>query len=261
MSNHRSFRLNATALLLAALLASGCALIGLGTTIESLMDEGVALYHEGRYDESLVKFEEVVNRDSRHWLAYLYMARSYLAKTDWGRAIASGKKAWDLAPDESQVAEVLGEALLGGGVDAIGRGEFGEATRHLLDYVRLRPADARGYLQLGRAYLGTDSFADAGRTLVNGLAHAGKGETRTKLLDELLRAGSRSLAQGEAQAAVAMLSEYVKADPHDLSAYLDLGKAYWQSGDRSAAVAAFRRALVLSPGNSEALRFLLSGDR
>jgi cytochrome c-type biogenesis protein CcmH/NrfG len=58
-----------------------------------------------------------------------------------------------------------------------------------------------------------------------------------------------------------MLGEYVKADPYDLSAYLDLGKAYWQSGDRSAAVAAFRRALELSPGNSEALRFLLMRDR
>jgi cytochrome c-type biogenesis protein CcmH/NrfG len=56
---------------------------------------------------------------------------------------------------------------------------------------------------------------------------------------------------------IAALKEYVQRDPTQASAYLDLGKAYWQSGQRGEALSAFRRVLELQPQHEEALRFLL----
>ena len=47
-------------------------------------------------------------------------------------------------------------------------------------------------------------------------------------------------------------------DPDQVSALLDLGKAYWQGGQRGEALGAFRRVLELQPGQTEALRYLLN---
>lgn len=53
-----------------------------------------------------------------------------------------------------------------------------------------------------------------------------------------------------------MRLEYVRHDPSNLSAFLNLGKAYWQAGERLESLNVFRRVLELNPGNSEALQFL-----
>lgn len=72
--------------------------------------------------------------------------------------------------DRSEVVPVLAEALFRAGADALGRGQFSEAVGHLLEYVQLKPTEGQGYLQLGRAYLGTGTYGNAPRTLVQGLA-------------------------------------------------------------------------------------------
>ena len=68
--------------------------------------------------------------------------------------------------------------------------------------------------------------------------------------------GRQALSRGEYRGASGLLREYVRQDPTSVSAYLDLGKAYWGSGERAEAFGAFRRVLELAPQNAEARRFL-----
>jgi Flp pilus assembly protein TadD len=42
-----------------------------------------------------------------------------------------------------------------------------------------------------------------------------------------------------------------------VTAHLELGKAYWNAGQRPDALAAFRRVLELAPQNEEARQFIL----
>jgi Flp pilus assembly protein TadD len=170
-------------LMFAVMATAGCATLGLLETIESLLQQGKELYQAGRYDEALAKFQEVIKREPSSWPAYLYAARSYIAKGAWSSAIDNGRKAFDLAPAGEDVVPVFAEALLGGGRNSLARGQYAEAVSWLGEYVRLKPTDAQGYL--------------------------------------------------------------------------DLGKAYWQSGQRPEALSAFRRVLELQPQQEEALRFLL----
>jgi Flp pilus assembly protein TadD len=79
---------------------------------------------------------------------------------------------------------------------------------------------------------------------------------RQELVRGLLDGGSQALASGNAKAAVDLLREYVRHDPANAAAYLDLGKAYWQQGSVADALTAFRRVLELNPGQAEALQFL-----
>lgn len=244
--------------LVATTVLAGCAQL-VADSIEALLKQGIDLFLAGRYDEAIAKFLEVVRRDPKSWTAYLYMARSYIAKASWGDAIASGRKALELAPSSGDVIPALAEALLGAGADALGRRQFSEAVGHFSEYLKLRPADARGYLQLGRAYLGSGAYVDALRVIVQGLGQAPDASTRTQLIRSLLDGGTQALTAGNTKAAIGLIQEYVRHDPRDVSAYLTLGKAYWQDGNLGNALGAYQRVLELSPNNAEALQFLRRG--
>jgi tetratricopeptide (TPR) repeat protein len=179
----RHTRATAITVLILIALTSGCATFGLVESPASLLEQGKALYEARRYDEALGKFLEVIRREPTMWVAFLYAARAYIAKADWLAAIQHGRRALELAPTGQDVAPVFAEALIGGARDSLARQQYGEAISRLVEYVRLKPGDVSGWL--------------------------------------------------------------------------DLGKAYWQSGQRTEAFAAFRRVLELQPRQEEALRYLL----
>jgi len=242
-------------LVVTAVLAAGCAQL-MADSIETLMKDGIELLTAGKYDAAAGKFLEVVGRDPKFWNGYLYLARAYIGKASWADAIASGRKALELAPNSSDVVPTLAQAFLGAGTDALKRQQFSEAAGHFLEYVKLRPADGQGYLQYGRALLGTGAYADALRALGQGLAATPDAATRQQLLSGLLDGGRQALAGGNTKAAVDLLQEYVRQDQSNATAYLNLGKAYWQDGNLGSALSAFQRVLELNPNEPEALQFL-----
>jgi Flp pilus assembly protein TadD len=247
----------AVVLVLAVALTAGCATMSLMESIESLLRQIKEMIDARRYDEALTKVTEVIRRDPAQWKAYLYGAQAYIGKADWGRALTSARKALELAPRETEALTTLGEALFGAGTDALQRRAYRDAAGHFVEYVKLRPADVRGYLDAGRAYLGQDRWAEAGRMLVDGLGRASDPASRSQLTQALLEGGRRALAKGEHRGAATLLGEYVRQDPRNVSALVDLGKAYWGAGERAPALDAFRQVLELAPGNPEARRFLL----
>jgi superkiller protein 3 len=242
-------------LLVTVVVAAGCAQL-MADSIEALMKQGIELLTAGKYDAAIAKFLEVVQRDPKSWNGYLHLTRAYIGKGSWGDAIASGRKALELAPSTTDVVPVFAQALLGGGLDALQRRQFPTAAAQLGEYVKLRPADWQGYLQLGRAFLGTGAYGDALKTLGQGLTQTSDASARQQLMRGLLEGGGQALAGGNAKAAVGLLQEYVRHDPANASAYLDLGKAYWQDGNLANALGAFRRVLELNPNEPEALQFL-----
>ena len=157
----RSPHARRVALLLALVVAlAGCAEL-MADSVEVLLKRGIEHFTAGRYDEAISTLLEVVRRDPGSWTAYLYLARSYIAKSSWADALASGRKALQLAPSSGDVVPVLAEALLGAGTDALRRRQFPEAIGHFAEYVKLRPTDAQGYLQLGKAYLQNGNVTSA----------------------------------------------------------------------------------------------------
>jgi tetratricopeptide (TPR) repeat protein len=242
-------------LIVAVLVVAGCAQL-MGASIEALIKEGVDLLAAQKYDEAIAKFLEVVRRDPNSWEAYLYLTRAYVGKGAWGDAIASGRKALELAPSKTDAVSALAQAFFGAGTDALARRQFSEAAGHFGEFVKLRPTDWQGYLQLARAWLGTGAYADALGALVQGLGQTADGAARQQLARTLLEGGSQALSAGNAGAAIGLLREYMRHDSGNAAAWVDLGKAYWQSGQVGDALGAFQRVLELDPGNASALQFL-----
>ena len=315
--------------MLLALLVAGCAAVPPRDEIGGLMKEGQDLYAAKRFDEAIRKFGDVVARDGKHWQGHLWLARAYIGKGSWPDAIASARKAYEFSASGQDVVAVFAEALFGGGSEALSASKFKDAISHFADYIKLQPGNARAYLNIGRALLGDKRFADALSSLLKGLSLAagperadlvkslldggmqalsqgdfrgaigllgeylkldpanirayidlaksyigtgdfasalstfvkglGQGGQRQELLQALAEAGKQALGSGNARDALGLLREYVRHDAGNLNAYLDLARAYWQSGERLNALDAFRRVLQLNPRHEEALRFLRGG--
>jgi tetratricopeptide (TPR) repeat protein len=141
-------------------LVSGCAMLGFETP-DSLMKEGQRLYLDRKYDEAIMKFERVIELDSARWLAYVYLARCYMAKGGWSKAVSNARLAYQASPGDQDVVPTLTQALWGGGIEALNNGQLGEAISELTEYLQLQPADAPAYMALGRAYMLSGSRSGA----------------------------------------------------------------------------------------------------
>jgi tetratricopeptide (TPR) repeat protein len=252
-------RVVALLLLVTVVAAAGCATVSLLESIESLLRQAKELLDAKKYDEALTKLTEVIKRDPAQWKAYLYSALAYIGKGDWGNALASARDGLTRAPDAAARTEVA-RSLLDGGRQALARSDYNGATSLLAEYVRQQPGDWSAYLDTARAYLGQAEWGQALAAARDGLARAPDGAGRAargELARALLDGGRQALSRGEYRGAASLLSEYVRQDPRNVSALLDLGKAYWSAGDRGQALDAFRKVLELAPTNAEARRFLL----
>ena len=160
MAGRRSHGVAAVACLVIVSLLGGCAWLGFETA-DSVMKEGQQLFLDKKYDEAIVKFERVLELDSTRWLAYVYIARCYMAKGSWSKAMSNARLAYQAAPAGEDVVPTLTQALWGGGIEALKTGQFREAISAFTEYLRLRPADASAYLELGRAFMQEGNIADA----------------------------------------------------------------------------------------------------
>ena len=244
------------ALLLAfSLLLAGCAGLTLQDQIAGLMKEGEQLYSEKKYDEALDKFGQVILKDPQYWQAYLWAARSFIARGNWKDAIANSKKAFELSPKGQNVIPVFAEALFGGGSDALKNGRFAESISYFVELLKLEPGNARAWLNVGKAYLEQKQFREGLGALVQGLA-TGSSAERSDLIRELLQGGLQAFSNGKYRESIDLLEEFLKYDAKNLQAYISLAKAFWESGDRSDALNTFRKVLELDPRQEEALRYL-----
>jgi len=216
------------------------------------MEEGRQLYLEKKYDEAIAKFERVIELDRTRFLAYVYLARCYIAKSSWGKAIANARLAYQASAGGEDVVATFGEALFGGGLAALTGGQFAEAIADFTEYIRLRPTDAQGYLGAGRAYLASAQYDQALGTLARGLQTDAGGALRSDLLRELLDGGVRAMQRGNIDSAAKLFQEYLRHDASNAAAYLTMGKAFLQSGDRTQALFHLGRALQLNPSIPEA---------
>ena len=256
MRTRRARGATVVAWILLASLAGGCASLGLVETPDSLMKDGQKLSLDKKYDEAIMKFERVLELDSTRWLAYVSLARCYMAKGSFTLAVTNARLAYQAQPAGEDVVQTFTDALLAGGTAALRTGQFTKAVADFTDYITLHPNDAHGYLWIGQAYAGEGRYAEALTAFSRGFERDRSGADREALLKGLLDGGTQALQQGQAKSAVALLQEYVQQDPGNAAGYLTLGKALLAAGYRSDARGALGRALQLNPAQREATDLL-----
>lgn len=237
-----------------ALLAAGCAAVPGISDPSAVLAEGEQLYAAKRYDEAIAKFRAVILMEPTNVRAWLGLARSYIASLNWGEAIASARKAFELSPQGADVLQTLLQALFGGGAQALANGGFADAIKHFGEYLKYNGSNPSAWVNVGKAYLGNKQFADALKALVGALGVAGV--DRNEVIGTLMSGGMQAFKERDFSGAIGLIRETVKQDPRNLQAYLTLAKSYWEAGQKGGALEAVRDALKISPTNGEALQFL-----
>lgn len=255
-SGSHLLRFRAALLVIATAFLAACAGLTLQSEIDGLMKEGQQLYAEKKYEQATDKFLIVIGKDPTYWQAYLWAARSFIARGNWKDAIANGRKAFELAPKDKDTLPLFAQALFGGGMDALRNGRFPESVGLFLEYLKLEPGNAKAWLNVGKAYLGQKDFHQALGAFAQGLAGGG-GAEREALIRELLEGGQQAFSSGKYREAIDLLKEFLKYDKRELQVYVSLAKAYWESGDRGRALDAFKEVLQFDPRHEEALRYML----
>jgi len=224
-----------------ALALAGCQT--LPELIDSAMKEGQTLYAQKNYNEAIARFSEALSKDPKYFPAHLWIARAQIAKGAWGAAVASARKAREIAPKGENVAAVLSEALLGAGNAALRSGQFGESIPLFLEYIELQPGNPAAYLNVARAYLGEKRFAEALANIARALGIPWDGAMQREALDLLLEGARRALMAGDLESVIRFLSEYLKIDPENVRAWIDLAHSYIKTGNYDGAASAYGGAL------------------
>ena len=248
---------------LPALLVAGCAggaAVKPQDDLGALLKAGQELYAAKRFDEAIAKFRELIARDGNQWQAHLWLARAFIGKVAWSDAIAAARRAHELSASGQDVVAVFAEALFGGGADALRTSNFKTAIGHFTDYIKVQPSNARAYLNVGRAFIGDKRFGDALSAILKGLTVAA-GPERAELLKSLQEGGLQALAQGEFAGAIGFLREYLKLDPANIRAYIDLAKSFIGNNDYASALATFVQGLGQGGQRNEVLQAMAEAGK
>ena len=77
--------------------------MALTTNQQEKYDEATFDFSQGRYEDAVSKFREILAEDPEHFEAQLALGMAYCRKEDYASAIAEGHKAEKLRPDEQLV--------------------------------------------------------------------------------------------------------------------------------------------------------------
>ena len=112
-------------------------------------DQGVQFYQQGKFDEAIEAFEDVIINKPDFAEGYYNLGMAYLRQGDPDRAIEVIDKAIELKPD-------FVEAYFGIGQAYIDKGEEEQATEIFKKAVAINPSDAKIYVNLGALYFSTN---------------------------------------------------------------------------------------------------------
>ncbi len=166
--------------------------IGVGTAAADpatkAYNEGAELYNAGKVDEALAKFQEAVKAKPELSAGYMAMAKLYMARNEYQKAIDNAEKALSIVMEDDQMFSILAVAyekvgnkakaaeykekapksasqLYNDAVTHLNAGRDTEAEPLLKKSIELDPAFGDAYYQLGMVYVRLGKNADAKATL------------------------------------------------------------------------------------------------
>ena len=84
------------------LLMSSCASLGRFNPAYDSFDQGLALFNQGKFADSVPHFERATRQDPKFGEAYLYLGRAYVSQSKWRAAISPLRTAFRLSPRDAQ---------------------------------------------------------------------------------------------------------------------------------------------------------------
>jgi tetratricopeptide (TPR) repeat protein len=197
-------------------------------------ESGKALLEQGKLDEAIGQFEEVVQVEPDYADGHINLGAALEKKGQSDEAIRQYEAALRLRPDSAAAHKSLGAAL-----DKKGQSE--EAIRHYQEAVRLKPDSADAHINLGAA------LDDAGRTDEAIRHYLAALRLRPDYAQAHNNLGIALGRKGRTAEGIRQFQEALHCKPDYAEAHTNLGIAFCQQGRTDEAIREFREALRLQP--------------
>jgi len=202
---------------------------------EPIFERGRLLYEQGRYEQALTEFQNVLAADPGHAEALLMRAYTLIQLNRPQEALETADDLLQLMPDQAVVLDLKARALL-----HLNRSK--EALRYCLDSIQLDPSDADFWGTAAVIYYDDKEFESA-------LARAEEGLRLDPSHPICLNLRNLCLAKlNRAEELNESVEETLGEDPGSAFSHTAAGWALLEKGDHRQARTHFAEALRLSPG-------------
>jgi len=213
--------------------------------IDGLMMDGIELHREGRTDQAIAAYRQVIARRPDMSLAYRRLAYLLWEQGKIADAIATLRAALAATGPDADIDVRLGTYLAE-------TGNVPEAIALLERAVAADPGNTDGLNGLGIAYARAGRFGDAMKTFDRLLAASPRDAFALENI------GTVQLQRGDLPAARDAFTRALASDPRSSRAHAGLGVIALQTGDRDRALTEWKQAVQTDPRNFDALFNLAS---
>ncbi len=205
-------------------------------------DRGVALAHEGRYEEAIAAYRKALELNPRAAATQLDLGLAHFKQGDFEAAAGPLRAAAEAMPGNAQVETLLGMSLYGSG-------NYGEAAAHLERVATGPDANSELMATLAKSYLYSRQLDKALSEFEAMLKRDPESPGVHMLMAEAYDAQNRTAeATGELRAA--LKKGYVP------DAHFGIGYILWRDRRDEEAGVEFRKELEVNPRQAQALAYL-----
>jgi Flp pilus assembly protein TadD len=208
--------------------------------VSNAYDDATELFGQGRVDEAIAIFEEIVRRQPRSSEARQNLAQALYQTGRPREAVAVLEDAVESGHTDVALLATLGAYLLD-------TGELEKAAGLLESLIEREPDYAEAHNYLGVAYSRLGRFEESRRELERVI------ELDPSAASAYNNLGSLALAQGKFEEAIEHLNRALELDPRNTGALNGLGFAQARMGRMAAAIESWRRAVEVDPRQFDAL--------
>ncbi len=223
---------------------------------------GLAYVERGYFDAAVEQYQVALEMNPSNNAALIGMGNAYLAKKDYGPALAAFDQVIELNKDNPfrKTLRQLEAVYYRIGFIRGSLGEYAAAEASLREALAIDHTDADAWFVLGEVLRKQDKGPDALEAYNETVsldplftaAYEGMGQIFTQSNQPALLAyatGMVAITKGDYQKAIPLLEKAASGAPDFAGSFLGLGLAYEKADRVTESVQAFRTALRLAPGN------------
>lgn len=198
-------------------------------------DGGTRLLMQGRYDEAITAYREVVRSVPAYAPAHKNLGLAYALKGNADVAIRAYQEAIRLHPDDAAIHNDLGTVYL------VLKHDHPRAEKAYKMALRLNPGEFLFHYNLGGLYVAMGRYNEAATAFEEVLHLSPENPLGHYSL------GVLNLRRGRYDDAVKAYTKAITLNPSQKEAHYELGLTYAKLGDLDAAISSYGRALSLDP--------------
>ena len=227
------------------------------------------------YQEAIIFFEKFINSNPNDIQGFIAIAsaiyqQSYSEINDINKknnsdtAATTAKsleyiaKALKIDPENTEILSLKNQVensyFIMGYKEIHTNNDFKKAIEYFEQYIKLKPNDIQGFINISNAYYHTDQFETANEYIAKALEiDSSNAEALYLQKNSLYSIVQKSVDNNDFKKAIEYFEQYIKLEPNDINGLINISNAYYQTDQLENATEYIAKALEIDSSNPGAL--------